>query len=242
MVTRLGAVAVACAAVAAVVVGHSAAAAPVAVDQVAYKPHGHGHGHDHGSSAPPAADAVAAVEPLARDCTGSQLDLHNGFQEAPRCATTAFGEVPAQPNGASLLIVDAPKKVKPGKAFQLKVSTRNLVRDRFLAAAQGGYYLETSLLNGQGLVRGHFHTACQMIGQEAPPPDRQFDTFVATEDGKGGATPDTVTVNIGKGLPTSGEARCVVWAGDGSHRVPMEQFANQIIAVDAVRIQVKDKD
>lgn len=216
------------------------AAATTAVAPVVYTGHPHGHGHDHGASAPPAAGAVAAIEPLARDCTGSQLDLHNGFQEAPRCAATAFGEVPKQENGASLLIVDAPRKVKPGKAFQLKVSTRNLVRDRFLAAGAGGYYLETSLLNGAGLVRGHFHTACQMIGEEAPPPDRQFDTFVATEDGGGSATPDTVTVNIPKGLPREGEARCVAWAGDGSHRVPMEQFANQIIAVDAVRIQVKD--
>lgn len=245
MVRRLGAVAAVFVAVAAVAaVGHSAAAAPAAsaapVAPVVYKPHGHQHGHDHGTSAPPAAGPAAAVEPLARDCTASKLEPHNGFQEAPRCAVTAFGEVPTQANGASLLIVDAPKKVKAGKPFTLKISTRNLVRDRFLAAAQGGYYLETSLLNGAGLVRGHFHTACQMIDDTAPAPDRQFDTFVATEDGKGGAAPDIVTVNIAKGLPTAGEARCVAWAGDGSHRVPMEQFANQIIAVDAVRIQVKD--
>lgn len=220
----------------AVAFGHAQPAA--AADTAAARPHGGGHNHSHGSSAPPAAGA-AAVEPLARDCTGSQLDLHNGFQEAPRCAATAFGEVPKQENGASLLIVDAPDKVKPGKAFTIKVSTRNLVRDRFLAAGAGGYYLETSLLNGAGLVRGHFHTACQMVGEEAPPPDRQFDTFVATEDGGGSAAPDTVTVNISKGLPSKGEARCVAWAGDGSHRVPMEQFANQIVAVDAVRIDVK---
>ena len=236
LASRLAA-AVAAAAVVGVVVafGQPAAAAPVAPAA----PKGH---HDHGSSAPQAAvaAAAAALEPLARDCTGSELDLHNGFQEAPRCAETAFGEVPAQANGAQLLIVDAPQKVKKGQAFTLKISTRNLVRDRFLAAGQGGYYLETSLLNDAGLVRGHFHTACQMIGKAAPAPDRQFDTFIATEDGKGGAEPDTVTVTIAKGLPREGEARCVSWAGDGSHRVPMEQFANQIIAVDAVRIKVQD--
>ena len=47
--------------------------------------------------------------------------------------------------------------------FTLQVSTRNLVRDRFLAAGQGGYYVESSVLTGEGLVRGHFHTACRML-------------------------------------------------------------------------------
>ena len=34
------------------------------------------------------------------------------------------------------------------ESFRLKVSTRNLVRDRFLGAADGGYYLESSFLDG----------------------------------------------------------------------------------------------
>lgn len=205
-----------------------------------------GTGHSHGYRAAPAAvppithdHGAASVTPLARDCSKTKLELHDGFQEAPTCAETEFGEVPAQQNGAQLLIVDAPDKVKVGERITLKVSTRNLVRDRFLGAAVGGYYLESSLLNGAGLVRGHFHTACQLIDDKAPQPDRQFDTFVATEDGGGSARADTVTVTTPKGLAREGEARCVVWAGDGSHRVPMEQFANQIIAVDAVRIQVR---
>ena len=42
------------------------------------------------------------------------------------------------------------------------MSTRNLIRDRFLGAAVGGYYLESSVLK-HGIQRGHFHTACRML-------------------------------------------------------------------------------
>lgn len=198
---------------------------------------------DHGSHA----GTVDSTTPLARDCQGTAgtrdgapvvLSIHDGFQEAPTCATTEFGEVPTQQNGPTLLIVDAPRKVKVGELITLKVSTRNLVRDRFLGAAAGGYYDETSLLNAKGLVRGHFHTACQLIDNKAPQPDRQFDTFLATEDGKGGSDPDTVTITTPKGLSVTGEARCTVWAGDGSHRIPMEQFANQVPAIDSIRLEV----
>ena len=48
----------------------------------------------------------------------------------------------------------------------------------------------------------------------------------------------TVTVNIDKGLPSRGIAQCAVWAGDGSHRIPMMERANQTPAFDAVRILV----
>jgi hypothetical protein len=75
---------------------------------------------------------------------------------------------------------------------------------------------------------------------QAPQPDRQ-DVFVATEDGGGGAAPDTVAVQI-PGLPAAGEAQCTTWAGDGSHRIPMQVFANQVPAVDSVRIQVTGGD
>jgi len=184
------------------------------------------------------------VTPLAVDCTGSKLSAHDGFQEAPTCSSTAFGEVPAQDNGAQLLIVKAPKKVKVNQPIVLKISTRNLRRDRFLGAAAGGYYLETSLLNGDGIVRGHFHSECRNLAstKEAPQPDRAGNgLFVATEDGGGSATPDTVTVTLPGGLPQTGIAQCAVWAGDGSHRVPMMQFANQVPAFDAVRVLVVGK-
>jgi hypothetical protein len=99
--------------------------------------------------------------------------------------------------------------------------------------------VESSLLNDQGLVRGHFHTACRMLqGNEAQDPAPVPAFFVATEDGSGGAAPDTVRVTVA-GLTTPGTAQCAVWAGDGSHRVPMMQRANQIPAFDVVRIQVQ---
>lgn len=183
--------------------------------------------------------AAPGVEALATDCSGSKLDPHDGFQKAPRCVSTAFGEVAAQAKSPSLLITRAPDKVGTGQAFKLEVSTRNLVRDRFLAAGQGGYYKETSLLNGDGLQRGHFHTACRVLPNtdEAPDAAPEPAFFQATEDGSGSATPDTVTIDV-PGIEQAGELQCSSWAGDGSHRVPMMQRADQTPAFDSVRIDV----
>jgi hypothetical protein len=191
--------------------------------------------HNHGA---------ATVTPLARDCSQSQLEPHDGFQESPTCSDTAFGEIAAQANNPQLLIVKAPRVVKVGQPIVLKVSTRNLKRDRFLAAGQGGYYLETSLLNADGITRGHFHSECRNLAstKEAPQPDRAGDgLFVATEDGGGSKAPDTVTVTLPGGLQKTGVAQCSVWAGDGSHRIPMMTFANQVPAFDAVRVLVVGK-
>jgi len=47
-----------------------------------------------------------------------------------------------------------------------------------------------------------------------------------------------VTINI-PGLPTAGLAQCASWAGDGSHRIPMMERANQTPAFDTVRIRVR---
>jgi hypothetical protein len=224
---------------------------------------GDGQGQDPGATVAPTVDASATVAPtvappagdnngldvLARSCDAKDpankglngLDPHDGFQKAPRCVSTAFGEVAAAGNDPTLLITDSPRFVRPNTAFTLKVSTRNLVRDRFLGAAAGGYYLESSILTGpDGIQRGHFHTACRMLSslRTAPEPDPVPAFFVATQDNGGSATPDTVTVNIDKGLPTRGIAQCAVWAGDGSHRIPMMERANQTPAFDAVRILV----
>ncbi|WP_406045429.1 hypothetical protein OG799_13710 [Micromonospora sp. NBC_00898] len=176
---------------------------------------------------------------LAKDCTNSKLQPHDGFQNGNRCVSTAFGEVGAAANNPSLLITQFPNQVGRNQPFTLRVTTKNLVRDRFLAAGQGGYYLESSLLNDQGLVRGHFHTACRMLNDTRQPPNPQDVPafFVATEDGRGGAQPDDVQIQI-PGLPQSGLAQCAVWAGDGSHRIPMMERANQTPAFDVVRIQV----
>jgi hypothetical protein len=99
--------------------------------------------------------------------------------------------------------------------------------------------VESSVLQ-DGIVRGHFHTACRMLTstKTAPAPDPVPAFFVATEDKQGGKTPDTVTISV-PGLPTTGTAQCASWAGDGSHRIPMMERANQTPALDAVRIQVR---
>jgi hypothetical protein len=189
------------------------------------------------------APTIPATQPplqiLTKDCSQSQLPIHDGFQNGNRCVTTEFGEVGSDQQNPSLLIADAPRSVRVGQSFTIAVSTRNLIRDRFLAAGQGGYYAESSVLNAQGLVRGHFHTACRMLTSQtdAPDPAPVPAFFVATEDNGGGAAPDTVQVTVA-GLPTTGTAQCAAWAGDGSHRVPMMQRANQIPAFDVVRIQV----
>jgi hypothetical protein len=194
------------------------------------------------TTAPADAGGIAnnnGLDVLARDCSKSKLPQHTGFQVAPACVSTAFGEVAAQDKDPSLLITDAPETVAANTAFTLKVSTRNLVRDRFLGAAVGGYYLESSVLTDGGLQRGHFHTACRMLSStsEAPDPAPVPAFFLATQDNGGGSTPDTVTISV-TGMPTAGEAQCTVWAGDGSHRVPMMQRANQTPAIDSVRIKV----
>jgi hypothetical protein len=198
------------------------------------------------SSAPPssapatsAPAAPPALEILGNTCDGSKLAPHTGFQDGNRCVSTEFGEVGTEDKNPTLLITSAPRFVRVNQAFDIKVSTRNIVRDRFLKAAIGGYYKESSFLTADGLVRGHFHTACRMLAatnaapQSAPVPA----FFLATEDGKGGADPDTVTIHV-TGMPQSGIAQCASWAGDGSHRVPMMQRANQIPAFDSVRIRV----
>lgn len=205
-----------------------------------------GHGHDHGS-AKPASDQDNrdrgpnnGLEILGRDCTNSDLQPHDGFEKAPRCVSTSFGEVSAADKNPSLLITSAPRKVRSGERFTITVSTRNLVRDRFLGAADGGYYLERSELNRDGIQRGHFHTACRMLSSTnvAPEPDAEPAAFIATEDGRGSQRPDTVRVRV-EGLRGKGVAQCAVWAGDGSHRIPMMQRANQTPAFDAVRINVQ---
>jgi hypothetical protein len=180
------------------------------------------------------------LDVLGRDCSNSDLEPHDGFQEAPRCVDTAFGEVASEDKSPSLLITESPQAVKAGEEFTISVSTRNLVRDRFLGAAAGGYYLESSFLNGDGIQRGHFHTACRMLESTSEAPDAapEPEFFLATQDNGGGEAPDTVNITV-TGMPNTGTAQCAVWAGDGSHRIPMMQRANQTPAFDAVRITVE---
>jgi hypothetical protein len=176
---------------------------------------------------------------LTDTCVDSGLQPHDGFQRGERCVSTEFGEVGAAANNPTLLITEAPDEVTVGTPFQLRISTRNLIRDRFLAAGQGGYYVESSVLQN-GLVRGHFHTACRILNNngEAPESAPVPAFFVATEDSRGGAEPDTVTIQV-PGLPQEGEFQCSSWAGDGSHRIPMMERANQTPALDSVRVTAR---
>ena len=150
----------------------------------------------------PAPPPNNGLDVIARDCEKTKLQSHTGFQEGPRCVPTGMGEVSEQDKNPTLLITSAPNRVKVNKPFRLKISTRNLVRDRFLAAGVGGYYLETSVLTDQGLQRGHFHVSCRMLSsnRSAPQPAPVPAFFKAVEDQKGGSRPDTVTVEI-PGLP-----------------------------------------
>lgn len=194
--------------------------------------------------------AAEPIQPLARDCSQSEQPAHTGFQVAPACVSTAFGEVAEASKDPSLLIVEAPDKIKPGQDFALGISTRNLVRDRFLAAGQGGYYLESALLNNEGLTRGHFHVACRVLvdqGRSAPTnPQDVPGFFKAVEDGAGGAVADTIRITVpgknsagGNTFNKKDQVQCTAWAGDGSHRTPMMARANQTPAFDSVRIKVK---
>jgi hypothetical protein len=201
------------------------------------------NGGDNGGSQSPAPSTSTSAPPapleiLGNNCDNSTLAPHDGFQNGNRCVSTAFGEVAESASNPSLLIVGAPEQVGVNEAFEIQVSTRNLVRDRFLAAGQGGYYVESAFLNEDGITRGHTHTACRILAStdEAPDPAPAPAFFVATEDSQGGRAPDTFTVRV-PGLP-AGLAQCAVWAGDGSHRIPMMQRAQQTPAFDVVRIQV----
>lgn len=193
---------------------------------------------DGGAAAPTTTIRPAALDVITRDCDDSRLQTHDGFQTGNKCVETEFGEVSAAANNPSLLITDSPNQVRVGQTFNITVSTRNLIRDRFLAAAAGGYYLEASVLR-DGLQRGHIHTGCRMLTStnSAPDPAPVPAFFKATEDGQGGRGANTVTIAV-SGMPTAGLAQCAVWAGDGSHRIPMMERANQTPAFDAVRIRV----
>ena len=50
---------------------------------------------------------------------------------------------------------------------------------------------------------------------------------------------DTVTVVVTNNFKKGDLVQCAAWAGDGSHRTPMMQRANQTPAFDAVRIKVQ---
>ncbi|MDQ7906577.1 Pecanex-like protein 1 [Phytohabitans sp. ZYX-F-186] len=192
----------------------------------------------------PGTSSTTAPPPLdfgPDECSeGNGLDIHDGFQNGNRCVDTQMGEVANADQNPTLLITSAPRSVGVNQPFTIRVSTRNLIRDRFLPAGQGGYYVDMSILNDQNLVRGHFHSACRELNNTnaAPNPEPAPAFFVATEDNGGGAAPDVIEIRV-PGLPNRGTFQCASWAGDASHRIPMMQRANQIPAFDAVRVTVR---
>jgi hypothetical protein len=202
-----------------------------------------GNNNGGGNNQPATTAPTTAPPPLdfgPDECSeGNGLQIHDGFQNGNRCVDTEMGEVGNADTNPSLLITSAPRNVGVNEPFVIRVSTRNLVRDRFLPAGQGGYYVDMSILNAQGLVRGHFHTSCRLLNNtnNAPDPAPAPAFFVATEDGGGNAQPDTIEIRV-PGLAQRGTFQCASWAGDASHRPPMMQRANQIPAFDSVRIQV----
>ena len=201
---------------------------------------GNNNGQNNGQNNNAGNEENNGLDVLGRDCSNSNLEPHDGFEKGPRCVSTAFGEVAEESKSPSLLITESPDVVRAGEEFTIQVSTRNLIRDRFLGAAAGGYYLESSFLNEDGIQRGHFHTACRMLDNVDSAPDAAPapEFFLATQDNGGGAGADDVRITV-TGMPRAGTAQCAVWAGDGSHRIPMMQRANQTPAFDAVRITVE---
>jgi hypothetical protein len=202
-------------------------------------------GNNGGGQNQPATQApTTAPPPLNKEpntcAEGSNLPVHDGFQNGQRCVVTEMGEVGNADDNPTLLITSAPNSVRVNQPFTIRVSTRNLIRDSFLPAGQGGYYALRSELNDQDLVRGHFHTGCRILNstQVAPDPEPAPAFFVATEDNGGSNQPDVIEIRV-PGLPQRGTFQCAAWAGDGSHRPPMMQRANQIPAFDSVRVSVR---
>ena len=186
------------------------------------------------------ASTTAPLEVLATDCSKSTLAPHTGFQDGNRCVSTAIGEVGELAKNPTALIVEFPEDgVTVNTPFTVTISTQNIIRDRFLGAAAGGYYLETALLNAQGFARGHAHFGCRVLSNtDAAPDPTRSDFFVAIEDKAGSDTPDKITVNV-SGLPRKGIANCALWLGDNTHKIPSMQFANEIPGIDAVRFEVR---
>src|SRR6266498_1867887 len=171
--------------------------------------------------------------PLSKDCGDSPLTVNDGFQKGNTCVAVDSGEV--SDKTPAVLITDAPEEVAAGQDFQVAISSKNVVRDRFLAAATGGYYAERSVLNPNGVQRGHSHVWVQDIGdgQSAPNADAApLDFFKAVEDNGDGDFSLTIT-----GLNAGNKKLCVNDA-DGSHRTAMTKAAKLAMPYDCVRLFV----
>ena len=121
----------------------------------------------------------------------------------------------------SLLITDAPREVGSNEAFTLKVSTRNLVRDRFLGAAAAA----TTWRARSSKTACSAATSTPPAGScprpaTAPDAGQDPEFFLATQDSGGGADPRHRD-HQRPGHHDRRQLQCTSWAGDGSHRTPM---------------------
>src|SRR6266511_394231 len=171
--------------------------------------------------------------PLSKACGDSPLTVNDGFQKGNTCVAVDSGEV--SDKTPAVLITRAPRRVAAGQDFQISISSRNVVRDRFLAAATGGYYAERSVLNPQGIQRGHSHVWVQDIGSGRTAPDADaapLDFFKAVEDNGDGDFTLTITAL------TAGNKKLCVNDADGSHRTAMTKAAKLAMPYDCVRLFV----
>jgi hypothetical protein len=198
-----------------------------------------GSGSCQPSSSPTTPAPVVQADAPGKSCDNSLMEVHDGFQNGNRCVAVDRGEVPVAENSPSLLIVSAPRIIRINRPFEIRISTRNLVRNFFQPAGTGGYFNNRSMLNEEGIVEGHVHTSIRPLPSTRVAPDAApVPTFFkATEDGLGGRTPDTFVVQV-PGIATPGIYQITSWCGDASHGVPMNQRANQNPCVDVVRLIV----
>ena len=187
----------------------------------------------------PAAGANNGLDVLARDCSKSKLSRTTASRRRPPASRPRSARSLRQDNDPSLLITDSPRFVRPNTAFTLKVSTRNLIRDRFLGAAVGGYYLESSVLTERHPARPLPHRLPDAVQPAVGARSRPGARLLRGDAGqRRWRHPGHRDGQRRRACPTRGIAQCAVWAGDGSHRIPMMERANQTPAFDAVRILV----